>query len=462
MIHWKKQYNLFVQVSAFSIVLFSCDVARPYTTSQTVPDSLYGETGADSSKNMAVLSWKEIFKDPLLQDLITEGIANNLDLKTATANLKAAEANFVQSKQVFLPSLSGNASAGAYNASSSQVSASQIYQLYALSSWQVDIWGKLKSTKRSMYATYLASEAYRQAVQTQLVANIAVTYYQLLAYDEQLNIVQQSLDVYSKDTETMKILKNSNVVTGAAVVQSAANYYAVKSTVPDIKNNIRQSENTMALLLGRTPGPVKRDAIFNEQVYSELSVGVPAQLLANRPDVKEAELQLRSNFEQINVARTAFYPALTITGQAGLYATQLNSFFNAGAFFANIVGGLVQPIFNNGLNKQKLKVTQANYEAAEYNYSKVLLTAGQEVSNALYQYQMVDEKFSSRKEQIENLEKAVYFTKELLKYTSATNYTDVLTSEQSLLSARQSALTDKLQQLQAVVNLYAALGGGWK
>ncbi|WP_300689451.1 TolC family protein [Chryseobacterium sp.] len=462
MIHWKKQYTIFVQVSAFSIVLFSCDVARPYTTSQTVPDSLYGETGADSSKNMAVLSWKEIFKDPLLQDLISEGIANNLDLKTAAANLKAAEANFVQSKQAFLPSLSGNASAGAYDPSSSQASASQIYQLYALSSWQVDIWGKLKSTKRSMYATYLASEAYQQAVQTQLIANIAVTYYQLLAYDEQLNIVQQSLDVYSKDTETMKILKNSNVVTGAAVVQSAANYYAVKSTVPDIKNNIRQSENTMALLLGRTPGPVKRDAIFNEQVYSELSVGVPAQLLANRPDVKEAELQLRSNFEQINVARTAFYPALTITGQAGLYATQLNSFFNAGAFFANIVGGLVQPIFNNGLNKQKLKVAQANYEAAEYNYSKVLLTAGQEVSNALYQYQMVEEKFSSRKEQIANLEKAVYFTKELLKYTSATNYTDVLTSEQSLLSARQSAVTDKLQQLQAVVNLYAALGGGWK
>nr|WP_315030236.1 efflux transporter outer membrane subunit [uncultured Chryseobacterium sp.] len=462
MIIRKKEYKLFLHIIGVSVLLFSCNVTQPYTNNETVSDHLYGETAADKNNNIATLSWKEIFKDPLLQDLISEGIANNLDLKTAAANLKAAEANFIQTKQAFLPSLSGNASAGAYDPSSSQASASQIYQLYALSSWQIDIWGKLKSTKRSMYATYLASEAYRQAVQTQLVANIAVTYYQLLAYDEQLNIVQQSLDVYSKDTETMKVLKNSNVVTGAAVVQSAANYYAVKSTVPDIKNNIRQAENTLSLLLGRTPGPIQRDSLFNEQVYSELSVGLPAQLLANRPDVREAELQLRSNFEQINVARTAFYPALTITGQAGLYATQLNSFFNAGAFFANIVGGLAQPIFNNGLNKQKLKVAQANYEAAQYNYSKVLLTAGQEVSNALYQYQMVDEKASSRKEQIANLEKAVYFTKELLKYTSATNYTDVLTSEQSLLSARQSAVTDKLQQLQAVVNLYAALGGGWK
>lgn len=462
MIHWKKQYQFYIQITAVSVMLFSCNVAQPYTNNQSVPDQLYGDTAANKADNIAVLSWKEIFKDPSLQELISEGITNNLDLKTAAANLKAAEANFIQSKQAFFPSVSGNASAGAYHPSNSQASASQVYQLYALSSWQVDIWGKLSSSKRSVYASYLASEAYKQAVQTQVVANIASTYYQLLAYDEQLNIVQQSLEVYSKDTETMKILKNSNVVTGAAVVQSAANYYAIKSTVPDIKNNIRQAENTLSLLLGRTPGPIKRDSLFNEQVYSELSVGVPAQLLANRPDVKQAELQLRSNFEQINVARTAFYPALTITGQAGLYATQLSSFFNAGAFFANIIGGLTQPIFNNGINKQKLKVAQATYEASEYNYSKVLLTAGQEVSNALYQYQMVDEKVSSRKEQIANLEKAVHFTKELLKYTSATNYTDVLTSEQSLLSARQSAVTDKLQQLQAVVNLYAALGGGWK
>jgi multidrug efflux system outer membrane protein len=461
MIHWKLKSKVFVQGIIVSVILYSCDVTKPYVNKQSAPDNLYGNEIKDTA-SMATLSWKEIFKDPLLQQLITEGIENNLDLKTAVTNLKTAEANFVQSKQAFLPSLSGNASGGEYHPSNSQAANNQVYQLYALSSWQVDIWGKLRSTKRSMYANYLASEAYKQAVQTQLVANIAVTYYQLMAYDEQLKIVQQSLEVYSKDTETMKVLKNSDVVTGAAVVQSAANYYAVKSTVPDIKNNIHQTENTMSLLLGRSPGVIQRDSLFNEQMYSELSTGLPTQLLANRPDVKQAELQLRSYFEQVNIAQTAFYPSLTITAQGGLYATQLKSFFSAGAFLANIVGGLTQPIFNNGLNKQKLKIAQANYEAAEYNYNKVLLTAGQEVSNALYQYQMVDEKTSSRQEQIDNLEKAVHYTKELLKYTSATNYTDVLTSEQSLLTAKQSAVTDKLQQLQAVVNLYAALGGGWK
>ncbi len=459
--NWKTKYVFFVQLAILLTAIHSCNVTQPYVNKQSIPDNLYENAGKDSA-NIATLSWKEIFKDPLLQELIAEGIEKNLDLKTAIANLKSAEANFIQSKQAFLPSISGNASAGEYHQANSQGNTPHIYQLYALSSWQADIWGKLKSAKKSMYATYLANEAYKQAVQTQLVSNIAISYYQLLAYDEQLNIVQKSLEVYSKDMETMKTLKNSDVVTGAAVVQSAANYYAVKSTIPDIKNNIRQTENTLSLLLGRSPGAIKRDSIFNEQTYNKLSIGLPTQLLANRPDVKQAELQLRSYFEQINVARTNFYPSLTITGEAGLYSSQLKSFFNAGAFFANIVGGLTQPIFNNGLNKQKLKIAQANYETSEYNYQKILLTAGLEISNALYQYQMVDEKTSSRKEQIANLEKAVHFTKELLKYTSDTNYTDVLTSEQSLLTARQSAVTDKLQQLQAVVNLYAALGGGWK
>lgn len=452
-------FSLCLSLSVF--LYCGCKVTKPYINEQAIPAHLYRDSSF-ATANMATLSWKEIFKDTLLQALIAEGINNNLDLHIAMANLKSAEANFIQSKQAFLPTLSGNASAAAYDPAKAQGTNTQVYQLYALSSWQVDIWGKLRSMKRSMYASYLAGEANKQAVQTQLVADIAATYYQLLAYDEQLKIIQRSLEVYAQDTAAIKILKNSDVVTGAAVVQSAANFYAVQSTVPDIKNNIRQAENTLSILLGRAPGSIRRDSLFNEQVYQELSTGVPAQLLANRPDVRQAEFQLRSYFELINVARTYFYPSLTITGEAGLYAVELKSFFNASAFFANIVGGLTQPIFNNGLNKQRLRVAKANYEASIYNYNKALLTAGQEVSNALYQYQMVDEKAAARKGQIANLEKAVRFTKELLKYTSNTNYTDVLTSEQSLLAARQSAVTDKLQQLQSVVNLYAALGGGWQ
>lgn len=454
------KYSLLI--IALTAMLYACNVNKPFSSSKSVPSNFYRDSLSKDSSNMATVSWREIFKDTLLQNLIKEGIQNNLNLKTAYANIKAAEANYAQSTSAFYPSLSVAGQGGVYRPANLQGSNTQLYQLYLTSSWQADIWGKLKSSKKAAYASLLQSEAYKQAVQTQLVADVAGAYYTLLSYDAQLNIAQTSVTKYAKDVETIKRLKNSDVVTGAAVVQSAANYYAVLATIPDIKNNIRQTENSLSILLAKPPGIIKRDSIFNQQVYSSLNIGVPAQLLANRPDVREAEFQLRNTFELINVARTYFYPAITITGEAGLYSNSLSTFFKPGAIFANLIGGITQPIFNNGLNKQRLKVAEANYEVAQNGFTQALLNAGLEVSNALYQYQMANEKATARKEQISNLEKAVFYTSELLKYTSSTNYTDVLTSEQNLLTARQSAVNDKLQQLQAVVNLYAALGGGWK
>ncbi|MES2064861.1 MAG: TolC family protein [Bacteroidota bacterium] len=452
----------FLLLASFSLILYACNINKQYSNNQRISSNLYRDSLPSDSSNIATLSWREIFKDTLLQNLIKEGIQNNLNLKIASTNIKAAEANYSQSISAFYPSLSVAGQGGVYRPANQQGSNTQLYQLYLTSSWQADIWGKLKSSKKALLASLLQSEAYKQAVQTQLVADIAGAYYTLISYDAQLNIAQTSVDKYAKDIKTMQILKNSDVVTSAAVVQSKANYYAVLSTIPDIKNNIRQTENTLSVLLARRPGNIKRDSIFNQEAYPSLNVGVPAQLLANRPDVREAELQLRNTFELTNVARTYFYPAITITGEAGLYSNNLNTFFKPGAMFANLIGGITQPIFNNGLNKQRLKVAEANYEAAQYSFTQALLNAGLEISNALYQYQIAGEKSTSRKEQIANLQKAVFYTSELLKYTSTTNYTDVLTSEQNLLAARQSAVNDKLQQLQAVVNLYAALGGGWK
>lgn len=457
-----KNIILLLLITGGVLMLQACRVTRPYSNNQQVAADLFRDTVSTDTNNIATLKWAEIFKDTLLQNLIKEGIQNNLDLKTATASIKAAEANYAQSGKAFYPTLSAATQGGVYHPADQQGASTQLYQLYLSASWQADIWGKLKSSKKAMQALLEQSEAYKQAVQTQLVADIAGAYYTLLAYDAQLSIAQTSVEKYSKDVETMKMLKNSDVVTGAAVVQSSANYYSVQATIPDIKFNIRQTENTLSLLLGKAPGPIARDSIFHEEAYPDLNTGIPVQLLANRPDVKEAESQLRNTFELINVARTYFYPSVTITGQAGLYSNALSTFFKPGAFFANLIGGLTQPVFNNGINKQRLEVSKVNFEIAQNNFSQTLLTAGEEVSNALYQYQMANEKNTSRKEQIANLEKAVFFTSELLKYTSETNYTDVLTSEQNLLAARQSAVNDKLQQLQAIVNLYAALGGGWR
>ncbi|MGZ3765158.1 MAG: TolC family protein, partial [Mucilaginibacter sp.] len=263
------------------------------------------------------------------------------------------------------------------------------------------------------------------------------------------------------EVETMKALKEGAVVTGAAVVQSEANRYAAEVSVPDIRQNIRETENALCVLLARAPGPIKRTTLALQQAHTELATGVPTLLLNNRPDVQQAEFALRSSFENTNIARAYFYPSFTITAQGGLSSLNLSSFFNGSVFF-NLIGGLTQPIFSQGQNKARLKTAQAQQQEALYNFQQSLLTAGQEVSNTLFSYQTAVEKEQTRLKQLQALEKAVDYTKELMRYSSATNYTDVLTSEQSLLAAQLSSVNDSLQKLQAIVNLYRALGGGWK
>src|SRR6202012_1762233 len=253
-----------------------------------------------------------------------------------------------------------------------------------------------------------------------------------------------------------------DVLTGAAVMQSQAGLYSVEVAIPDIKQNIRQTENAICLLLGRNPGAIARDTLGAQAVTTDLRLGLPAHLLANRPDVQEAEFQLRNSAELTNVARTDFYPALTITGQGGLSSGSLSHFFDASAFFGNLVAGLAQPIFANGLNRQRLEVAKGQQQEFLLTFEKTLLTAGQEGSNALFNYQAATDKINIREKEIHFLQKSVDYTRELMRADAKANYTDVLTSEQNLLSAQLEGVDDHLQQLQAIVTLYSSLGGGWK
>jgi len=446
---------------ALVAALHACKVTTPYRQAARVAsDSLYRDTTITDTTSIATLPWRQLFPDTLLQTLIQEGIDNNLDLKIAVTRMRQAEANLRQSKAAFFPSLDANAGASLQKTAGSP--STHNYQAYLSSTWQVDLWGKLRSTKRAALAALMQSDAFRRDVQTQLVANIAGNYYTLLGLDQQLKITLATIGNRKEDVITTKALKESDVLTGAAVMQSQANLYSAEVTLPDIRQNIRNTENTICLLLGRNPGAIPRDSLYNVPIPTDLKTGLPAQLLANRPDVQEAEDQLRYYTELTNVARTYFYPALTITGQGGLSSGNLSHFFDASAFFGNIVGGLTQPIFNNGLNRQRLEVAKAQQQEFLLTFQKTLLTAGQEVSNALYDYQAATEKIDIRKKQLHFLEKSVEFTKELMKYNANTNYTDVLTSEQNLLSAQINSIDDRLQQLEAVITLYASLGGGWR
>lgn len=454
----------------FTILTLSACVTQKYNRQQIKSDALFRDVTTTDTTTIADLPWKTLFSDTTLQSLIQRGIYENLDLKQAIERIKISEATLQQSRAAFFPSLQGDLSVTDSRQSQAALNfpagininlETKTYRAQLSTAWEADIWGKLSSAKRAAYATLLQSDAARRAVQTQLIATIANNYYALLALDKQLAITEQTIKIRLKDVETVKALKEGAVVNGAAVVQSEANLYAAEVTIPDLKRSIKEAENALSILVASAPNGISRTTLDQQNAFANLQTGVSAQLLQNRPDVIAAEFSFRSAFENTNVAKTYFYPALTLTASGGLSTLQLKDFFSKSIFY-NLVGGLTQPIFAKGANKARLKTAQANQQIAFLNFQQTLLTGGQEVSNALYAYQTAEQKEVTRLKQIASLTKAVEFTKELLRYSSATNYTDVLTSEQSLLTAQLSGINDQLQKLQSVVNLYRALGGGWK
>jgi len=245
------------------------------------------------------------------------------------------------------------------------------------------------------------------------------------------------------------------------VAQSEANLYAAEVTIPDLQNNIRQTENALCVLAGRRPGEIQRNMLDVQQADTSLQTGLPAQLLSNRPDVQQAEYNVRYYFEQINVARAYFYPALNITAQGGWQSATIGDLFKSATIFGNVVGGLTQPILNKGQNRQRMQLAKAQYEEYVETFMQTVLDAGREVSDALYTYKAVEDKALTRKRQLDAGSRAVDYNRELLKNGYVT-YTDVLTSEQSYLSTQLSGVNDQLQQLTALVTLYRSLGGGWK
>jgi NodT family efflux transporter outer membrane factor (OMF) lipoprotein len=463
--------NKYILMVIAAVLLSACSITKKYERPATLAtDKLYRDQASADSTTIANMPWQSVFKDEKLNALIQKGLNNNLNLKNAIENIIQAQASLRQSKLAYYPTLNLEGSVNRNKQSKAGLNfppgidintLTTTYRLGLSTSWEADIWGKLSSSKRAALASYLATDAAKQAVQTQLIADIANNYFLLLAYDKQLKITEETLETRVKGVETIKALKEGAIVTGAAVVQSEANLHAAEVLIPDIKRSIRETENALNILLGQAPAPIERGELETQTVPENLAVGLPSQLLQNRPDVREAEYNFRVAFESTNLAKTYFYPSLTLTASGGFSNLELKDFFTNSIFYS-IIGGLTQPIFNQGLNKMRLTTAQSQQLQAYNNFQQSLLVAGQEVSNALYSYEMAVDKQESREKQIAALEKAVDFTQQLLEYSSATNYTDVLTSEQNLLSAQLSGINDNLQKLQAVVNLYRALGGGWK
>lgn len=453
-----------------ALTLQSCFVAQDYVR----PD-LDAETQAlyrtdnlpTDSVSIADVSWKNLFTDQYLQQYIEEGLQNNMDVRIALQQILAAQAYAKQGKAGYLPSVSVGANATHQELSeNSQFGALfsggiDTYDITANLSWEADIWGKIRSNKRATQAAYLQSVAGHQAVKTQLISSIANTYYNLLALDAQLEVTKQTIITRESGVKTIKALKDAGQVTQVAVDQNIAQYNSAKALQVDIEVAIFKTENTLSILLGKTPQTFERSSLDIQNIDQDIVLGVPATLLSNRPDVMAAEYGLINSFELTNVAKSNLYPSLTLTASGGLESLDVDNLINANSIFANIIGGITQPIFNQRKLKTQREVAFAQQEQALLRFKQTLLVAGSEVSNALYTYKSETKKFEFRKNEVEALRTAEANSNELLKNGYA-NYLDLLTARESALNAELNIINSQLQQLVSIVDLYEALGGGWR
>lgn len=445
----------------------SCGVVSNYKAPEIDSDDLFrGENPTDTT-TIANIPWREYFSDPALQALIDEGLANNFDMRIAYTRIQQAEAGLVMAKSAYFPTI---ALGGQVN--HTQISekngkekvlgykGSTVYSLGFAVQWEADLWGKLSSKSRAQYANLISTHAYRNLIQTSLISNIATTYYSLQALDEQLKITLETIELLKESTTTMDAMMQAGLLNRAGVKQSEALLYSTQVSVPALESQIRQLENSLSVLVGRKPGPIYRTSIKEQSVPAHLAFGIPTQMLSKRPDVLQAEMGFRYAFEMKNAAQKSLYPSITLSsGTVGYNSNTLSQFFKPTNILANLVGGLTQPIFAGNQLRGQLKVAKAQQEEALLTFEQTVLKASQEVSDIMYTYESSLRKNENRAKQVDALFTAVNDTKSLLVAGEA-NYTEVLNAEQNLLQAQIGQVNDKLEQLQASVNLYRALGGG--
>ena len=442
--------------------LSGCHIYKAYQRPEAImPDSLYrqSEVAADAdSVSLASLSWRQLFTDPMLQDLIETGLENNTDLNIARLKVEEAEAMLMTSRLSYLPSVTLSPQGSVSGLAGEK--ATKTYNLAASAEWEIDVFGKVLNAKRGAKAVLEQSEAYRQAVQTQLVATIANSYYSLLMLDKQLDITRQTAETWRENVHAMEVLKRAGQTTEMAVAQTRASQLSAEASVLSLERQINEMENSLSVLLGMTPQKIERSTLDSQEFPDSLSVGVPLQLLSRRPDVKQSEAELAAAYYATNVARAAFYPSITLSGSAGWTNSAGAVVLNPAQWLLSAVGSIVEPLFNKGQNMANLKVAKAQQEEALLSFRQSLLDAGAEVNNALTQWQTARARIVLDEQQSESLRSALR-SSELLMRHSSQNYLEVLTARQTLLQAELNATADRFDEIQGVINLYHALGGGY-
>ena len=456
----RKNISLFIVMVALAAITSSCNIYRKYDPAKEGVSKEYIQAKSEAIDSTALgnISWEAMFTDPTLQALIQQALANNTNMRNAQLNVEIAQAQLLGAKLSYLPSLALSPNGGAASYGGSKMSWS--YQLPLAASWEIDIFAKITNAKRQAQASLLQSEAYKQAVRSQLIGAVANTYYALVTLEKQHKLYIETAQKWKESVKVMKQMKEAGRYTEVAVVQSIANYNSVLASIPEIEMSLNDMNNNMSLLLNVAPqkwsvnlstSTLTPTAHFNE--------GIPMNYLSVRPDVSSAEQSLAMAYYSTNRARAAFYPSLAISATGGFTNLLGSVIKNPGEWFVQLAGQLTAPLFSRGQNIQNLKVTKAQQQQALNNFEYTLLSASSEVSNAYVKLNKMQQKQQFLQAQVDNLGKAVSYNEDL-QTLGTTTYLEVLTAQQALLSSQIQQLANELSISQASVSLYQSLGGG--
>ena len=456
--------NKIILLATASLVMTSCGLYNKYERPEVNTKGLVRDT-VSTTDTLAVsdttsfgnLPWREVFTDSHLQSLIETALSNNTNLLNAALNVKMVEDQLMVAKLAFVPgfTFSPQGTLASWDGGKT----SKTYSLPVTASWSIDLFGNLLNQKRSAQMSLLATRDYQQVVQTKVISNVANMYYTLLMLDKQLEVVNDMTKLTEETWKIMKIQKELGRVKETSVQSAEANYYSVQAQATDLKRQICETENSLSLLLGQQAQSIQRGTFEGQSLPTKFSTGVSLQLLNNRPDVHYAEMSLAQCFYDVNTARSRFYPSISISGTGAFTNSGGGGITNPGKWLLSAVSSLTQPIFAHGQIIAGLKVAKSKQEQAFNTWQNAVLSAGSEVSNALVLYNSSDEKSKLEEKQVASLKKNVEYNKMLFNDGSAT-YLEVITAQQSLLNAELSKVADDFYKMQAVVNLYYALGGG--
>lgn len=456
-------------------IITSCSVQKYQQPALQLPETFRNsEVAADSTNNIAQLSYKDFFKDPVLVNLIDKSMEKNYDLQVALKQIEFASLGYRQSKWAYAPKIDATIAGATINRPSSnsivglQMSQSGLkytedYSTSVNLSWEADIWGKIKGQKEQALTDYLQTQEAAKAVKTRLVSEVVQGYYNLLMLDKQLEISQANLSFADSTLVILKKQYELGMITSLAVQQQEITKDQIFKSIPVIESSINTQENALSILTGTMPDKIERQSSLDDvQKPEDLATGIPSQMLAFRPDVKSSELDFRKSISAIHVAKVSMYPALNITAQGGLNTFKSSNWFNIpGSLFGLVGGTIVQPILNGKQLKTRYEQSKISSEQAELNFKHSVLKAVGEVSDALVQIEKLEEQQAIAENLVKQAETVVNNSLTLYKYNEAT-YLEVIVAQTNKLQIELDLASIKTQRLNAITTLYRSLGGGWQ